>query len=311
MVTTSGKYGITKGSYKAEFLELTDLGNIATNPESSAAAGRKALFDLGVAGVPAFRHLYDTNKGKRLPSPEVMRDQLADVNIPEPNRKECVDIFLENAKFLGLLRTTAGAERLVPIEQVLEDLPGEPAAENARLGRPSDATEPEASRQTLENVCFFIAPIGDDASEERKHSDMMLEALITRALEGSDLKVVRADRIGNPGMISGQVIQYLLKAGLVIADLSFHNPNVFYELAIRHMVGKPTVHIIRKNDGIPFDVKDFRTIVIDTSDKYELVAKLETYRAEIANHVRIAQQSGIEGSNPIRVFAKDLKVQLP
>jgi hypothetical protein len=128
-------------------------------------------------------------------------------------------------------------------------------------------------------------------------------------LEKTDLDVVRADKIGDPGMISEQVIQYLLHSALVIADLSFHNPNVFYELAIRHMIGKPTVHIIRKEDPIPFDLKDFRTIEIDTTDKYDLVAKLDTYRAEIANHVRIAT-SGTEGSNPVRVFAKDLFVRI-
>jgi len=139
---------------------------------------------------------------------------------------------------------------------------------------------------------------------------MVLEALISRALEGEKWDVSRADQIVSPGMISGQVIDYLLRSGLVIADLSFHNPNVFYELAIRHVMGKPTVHLIRKGDAIPFDLKDFRTINIDTEDKYELVAKLDTYRAEIANHVREAVSEGSEPSNPGRTFAKDLVVTL-
>lgn len=310
MVTNSGRYGITRGGYQAEFLELTEQGQAATAPESSPSNRRKALFDLGIAGIAPFRLLYEANKGKRLPSPEVMRDQLAEGSVGESVRKECVEIFLENAKFLGILRTSAGAERLVPVEQVLEELPGKPATEGREAVESMSPTDQRATRAALEKVCFFIAPIGDEVSEERRHSDMMLEALIERALEGSDLKVVRADHIGDPGMISGQVIKYLLNAALVIADLSFHNPNVFYELAIRHMVGKPTVHVIRKEDPIPFDVKDFRTIVVDTGDKYELVAKLETYRAEIANHVRIALASGTEGSNPIRAFTKDLKVEV-
>ena len=76
------------------------------------------------------------------------------------------------------------------------------------------------------------------------------------------------------------------------------------------MIGLPTVHIIRSADLIPFDLKDFRTIHIDTEDKYELVAKLDTYRAEIANHVRIALSSGSEGTNPIKVFAKNLVVTI-
>jgi hypothetical protein len=76
------------------------------------------------------------------------------------------------------------------------------------------------------------------------------------------------------------------------------------------MLGKPTVHVIRKGDNIPFDLKDFRTITIDTTDKYELVAKLETYRSEIANHVREAMTEALVDSNPIRSFSRELVVTL-
>jgi hypothetical protein len=139
---------------------------------------------------------------------------------------------------------------------------------------------------------------------------MVLESFIRRGLEGEKLKIIRADGIGDPGMISEQVLKYLIRSKLVIADLSFHNPNVFYELAIRHVTGLPTVHLIRKEDQIPFDLKDSRTIIIDTSDKYQLVASLETYRAQIANHARAAATSGLEGSNPVRTFCKELKVEI-
>ena len=135
---------------------------------------------------------------------------------------------------------------------------------------------------------------------------MVLESLVRRALE-REWDVVRADQISSPGMISGQVVEHLLHSGLVIADLSFHNPNVFYELALRHAIGKPTVHLIRSGDSIPFDLKDFRTITIDTNDKYELVAKLDTYRAEIGNQVRQSVADGTESTNPVRTFAKGLK----
>ncbi len=128
MITNSGKYGITRGGYQADFLELTELGQIATDPESVPSARRKALFDLGITGIAQFQRLYDTNKGKRLPSPEVMRDQLVEAVVDESLRKECVEVFLENAKFLGILRTLAGAERLVPVEQILEEIPGKSAS---------------------------------------------------------------------------------------------------------------------------------------------------------------------------------------
>jgi hypothetical protein len=309
MITNSNRYGLTTGSYAAEFIELTALGQRASSPETTAADRRRAQFEAGILGIEPFNALYEAYKGKRLPSPEVMRDALAEVGVAEAHRKECVDLFLENAKYLALLRTVAGAQRLAPIEQVLESSPlMDPADTPNQEAQPRVARRLERQRRSYKNVCFVIAPIGEEGTEPRKHSDMVLESLLERALEGQDLEVVRADKITDPGMISGQVIEHLLHARLVVADLSFHNPNVFYELAIRHMTGLPTVHLIRRSDTVPFDLKDFRTIHIDTSDKYELVAKLDTYRAEIANHVRMALSAGSEGSNPVTAFAKGLTV---
>lgn len=315
LITNSSKYGITTGSYKADYLELTPVGARATDPEASARDKLRARFDLAIMNVPPFNFLYESLKGKRIPSPEVMRDSLSDAGVSEDHRKECVELFLENAKFLGLLRTTAGAERLAPIDQLLEELPVVGSVDTGKVAPVShelsgDGKITAQRPESYDKVCFIIAPINDEGTEERKHSDMVLESLITRALEGEELLVIRADKLGDPGMISGQVINYLLRSRIVIADLSFHNPNVFYELAIRHMAGLPTVHIIRKDDMIPFDVKDFRTIVIDTSDKYDLVAKLDTYRAEIANHFRMATAAGADGSNPIRTHARNLVVRV-
>jgi hypothetical protein len=313
LIVNSGRYGLTKGGYQAEFLELTDLGKIATSPDKQLRDRLSARFKLAIEAVPAFKFLYGKNRGQPLPSPEVMRDSLAEGEVDEGHRKECVELFLENLKFLGLLRTIAGAERVVPIEQALEEAAGD--AEGG-TGAPDGTTSKPAlpvsqgtrSARDWKTTCFVIAPIGEEGTEERKHSDMMLVALITRALEGEKWDVIRADKISRPGMISGQIVEYLIKSALVIADLSFHNPNVFYELAIRHMVGKPTVHMIRNGDAIPFDLKDFRTISIDTSDKYELVAKLETYRAQIATYVRESVSDVTGAPNPVRAFAKDLVV---
>ena len=303
LITNSSRYGVTKGGYKAEFLELTELGAVVTSPDSDARARLAARFKLAVDGVPQFKHLYEKNKGNRIPSPEVLRDALEEMGGDDKNRKQCVDLFLENLKDLGLLRTVSGTERIIPIEQALDESPAVRSAATSVDASAQTGLQKvvEKSKKSWKNTCFVIAPIGSDESEQRKHSDMVLEALVRRALE-QDWEVIRADQITSPGMISGQVIDYLLHSGLVIADLSFHNPNVFYELAIRHTIGLPTVHIVRKGDGIPFDLKDFRTITIDTEDKYELVAKLETYRAEIANHVRQAAAEGADSSNPVRTF---------
>jgi hypothetical protein len=63
-------------------------------------------------------------------------------------------------------------------------------------------------------------------------------------------------------MITGQVIDHVSRAKLVIADLSFANPNVYYELALRHATRKPIVQVIRTSDRLPFNVGQFRTVTI-------------------------------------------------
>lgn len=106
-------------------------------------------------------------------------------------------------------------------------------------------------------------------------------------------------------MISQQVIEYLLRSKLVVADLSYHNPNVFYELSLRHATGKPTVHVIRDADKIPFDLANFRTIPINMGSVFAVLAKLDTYRAEIAQQIRQVLADGVTTNNPILAYCPD------
>jgi hypothetical protein len=59
---------------------------------------------------------------------------------------------------------------------------------------------------------------------------------------------------------------------LVIADLTDQNPDVFYELAIRHALRKPIIQIIRSGHTIPFDIRAVRTVFYDLGDPDALEA---------------------------------------
>jgi hypothetical protein len=137
-----------------------------------------------------------------------------------------------------------------------------------------------------------------------------LGSIVEPALESFNLTVVRADKIDKPGMITKQIMDYLVRAKLVVADLSFHNPNVFYELAIRHAMRLPTVQIIRKDDRIPFDVNQARTIEIDCTDIYTFVPQIETYRAAIANQVRRVLEDPDAADNPVSIFYPSLRTSI-
>lgn len=313
LVTASGQYGLTKGGYQAESLELTPEGVEATSDCIPPAKRLQARFDLAIQRHSPFNFLYQKLKGNKMPAKEVMADYLAEEGVEDAEKAECIDKFILNAKFLGLLRTIAGSERIIPIEQALEEAPSAPAqrAEQPSAGDngaaqavtlPVATSEPTEPLGDFAKICFYISPIGDENSEERRHADFLMEYIIKPAVKEFDLTVIRADQMGKPGMIGKQVIEHILKARLVIADLSFHNPNVFYELCLRHATRLPTVQVKRAVDKIPFDLNQYRTIPIETRDPYTLVPKIQTYTAEVANQVRRALQDSESGDNPISLY---------
>lgn len=113
---------------------------------------------------------------------------------------------------------------------------------------------------------FVVSPIGSTGTEPHRKAQYALEYLIRRALPMPKWEVHRADEGASPGSISHHVIDNIAKADLIVVDLTDHNPNVFYELAIAHGWKKPVVHIIEDGQKIPFDVIDQRTIPYDLTD---------------------------------------------
>jgi len=320
LITNANRYGLISGGYTAEQLELTADGVRAVDENVSKRELARTRVKLAIEGIEPFKQLYDRFKNSRLPARAVLIDALKEFSVPGEFLEECVDTFIVNLRFVGLLQTLSGADRIVTIDHLLDNVPATTAGASPldilaispivtpfRSDRRDLITQEDADFQTS---CFYITPIGDEVSEQRKHSDLFLGNIVEPALATFGLKVVRADAIDKPGMITRQVIEYLLRSRLVIADLSYHNPNVFYELALRHATRLPIVQIIRAGDPIPFDVHQMRTIVIDNRDIYSLVPKIETYRSEIASQVRRALETESEIDTPISTYFPNFRVNL-
>src|SRR6266496_4544629 len=128
---------------------------------------------------------------------------------------------------------------------------------------------------TEKPTCFVIAPIGPKDSDVRNRSDKVLKHIFKKAL-AKKYKVIRGDEIDQPGMITSQVLRAVQDSDLVVADLTGHNPNVLYELAVRHAIEKPTIHAIEpKLSKIPFDIAGFRTIEFDLTDPDSIESAVE------------------------------------
>jgi hypothetical protein len=82
---------------------------------------------------------------------------------------------------------------------------------------------------------------------------------------------------------------------LVVADLTDYNPNVFYELAVRHATHRPIVQIIRADQRIPFDLVQQRTIKLDHTD----LDSAEECRNELIAQIRSVETDPTLVDNPI------------
>lgn len=144
---------------------------------------------------------------------------------------------------------------------------------------------------------FVIGPIGDRDAEngsesKRAYEDAIevFEYIISPACAAAEVEPFRADHISRTGEINEQIFRNLRDAPVVIADLTGANPNVMYELGLRHTTGKLTIQIGEK-ERLPFDISSIRTILFKRTEAGFVSAR----RSLIA-----ALADGLEnGSDPV------------
>lgn len=112
-------------------------------------------------------------------------------------------------------------------------------------------------------TCFVISPIGQEGSEVREHADDVFDFIVKPAAERAGYAVKRADHDARPGSISEQMYDSILSDDLIIAVLAFHNPNVFYEVAIAEAAARPLILLNERCHQIPFDIRDRRVLFYD------------------------------------------------
>ncbi|MDQ0114375.1 hypothetical protein J2T15_003830 [Paenibacillus harenae] len=107
--------------------------------------------------------------------------------------------------------------------------------------------------------CFIVTPIGGNNTEIRRHADGVIESANEPILIDHDVELFVSHKMSDPGSITKKILEHILEDDLVIANLTSLNPNVMYELAVRHAVRKPVIVICEFGTSLPFDVSDERT----------------------------------------------------
>ncbi|HZF07775.1 MAG TPA: tetratricopeptide repeat-containing protein [Thermoanaerobaculia bacterium] len=129
---------------------------------------------------------------------------------------------------------------------------------------------------------FIIRPFG---VKQGIDFDRVEKELIDPALSGLGVTGRTTAEILRQGNIHYAMFQRLLTAELVIADLSIHNANVFYELGIRHALRKKRTFLLRtRQDDYPFDLQTYRYLTYDKDEPAaSLPALTEALRQTLAS----------------------------
>lgn len=167
-----------------------------------------------------------------------------------------------------------------------------------------------SDRQRLH--CFVIGPIGNrfaaTGSPERERYEeaiQVLEMVILPACSAVGLVPVRGDGLTQAGEITEQVFRRLRDDDVVIADLTGANPNVMYELGLRHTRNALTVQI-GEYGRLPFDVTVIRTVQFSRSP-YGLIAA----RDELIQMLEAGLTDAYDMVTATRIWNEHLAAETP
>ena len=236
--SASRDFGFTAGTSSSKEIALTDFGR-ATVYAPNAEEEKKKKIEAFLR-IEIFRNVLDYYKGSTLPEMKYLSNTLEDrFKLAPDYHEEFSKVFSENCKDLAITKDNPleDSNNLTSRHQNASIVVGE-TKKGTKGKLKAFVIMPFVERNDIRSSGFFkevleslIIPSGIDAGFEVK----------TANKQGSDV-------------IQSTIINDLLEADLVIADLTDHNPNVLFELGMRMAHDKPVALIKTKDTGRIFDV---------------------------------------------------------
>lgn len=239
-------YGLTVGTRDTDKIELATLGRdifFAPDEATKRAKMLEAFFSIDL-----FKRVFEHYGSAELPKKEFLTNTLQkDFGLDPEFHDDFVQIFKANCKFLGIEKGLGPTQKL-------------PKKDNA-IEHPSEIQVVGQPKGKFDRIAFVIMPFVEKGEKPRPAGffNELLNALITPAANAAGFAVETARKQGSD-VIQSTIINQLLKAELVIADLTDHNPNVLFELGIRIAMDLPVALIKAEGTGQIFDVDNLMRV---------------------------------------------------
>jgi len=102
-----------------------------------------------------------------------------------------------------------------------------------------------------------------------------------------------------PGAFIKDILTMLNQADIVLADLTDMNPNVFYELGVRHTLKNRTILVSQSLDDVPSDLRQYGVILYNTTPK-----GVTEYKQNINKILRDIKDNPDRSDNPVSDYLK-------
>lgn len=135
LISSSGQYGLTKGSYQAEYISLTPLGDAVTKAKDDLQ--RIPFLQEACQKAKVFKDFYQRYRDAKLPTEDYAKKLFKDeFKVPEEHLDECYNLMVTNGRFAEIIQDVAGAPRVV-----FEKAPSIPTEEKEEEEKPEEGEE--------------------------------------------------------------------------------------------------------------------------------------------------------------------------
>ena len=140
-------------------------------------------------------------------------------------------------------------------------------------------------------------PFSSTKSCDEKKWTEIFEYIIKPAVEESGLGYECEHSVAERQNIIKGILEALNKANVVIADLTDNNPNVFYELGVRHTLANRTILIAQGEKHIPFDLRPYPVAFYSESP-----AKIAEFKKAIKTRLEDIEKNPERSDSPVADF---------